>query len=526
MQKIRNLFVALIVVMSLVIPNIITEAAGKQFSDVSKGHWAAKEVYHFVDKGVISGYGDGTFGPDNHITREQAAIMLTKVLDLDVPDSQEVTKYFDDVKADQANADKIAAISKAGIMRGSDRQFRPYDNLTREQMATVLVKGFNLQADNEVDIYLGNVSESHHEGVQQLANLGITNQLEDFRPAENGTRVHFVVMLDRVMESSEDLSHLLKEVYANEMKLNSYEMEGSLNFGMSLPDLGEESPEFDLIADMLEDIKVDITGAYQKDPMLLEAKVDVSLQLDSQVETTISIPMIISEEKMWMKMPQIPGEDIPEEIKDKFIEIDLNVLPEQQGIDMNAQFEFAEAVQNLFIDHFAIDYYYKVGVNDYDVPADLGVEKVIKFNLNDEDLEPFMKTMLTSFLPELFEIMEEPEYANAMGLTVEEVKEAQEELEIVFEDIDEIISMLSDVLQINSFEEYIGINGNNIIVSDDLNLDIDIKADDETFGFTLISNQVKRNINGNVSIELPAEEDIVPFEQLLDIVEEEVEIIQ
>lgn len=526
MKRIGSWFIVLVVLMSLFAPSTVAQAANKQFSDVKTDHWAAKEVYHFVDKGIINGYGDGTFGPDDRITREQAAVMLARVLDLDVPDSKEVSKYFDDVKVSSNSAGEIAALSKAGIMTGADRQFSPYSSLTREQLASVLVRGFNLQTDKDVAVYLDNVSPAHRDSVQQLANSGITNQVDDFKPAENGTRVHFVVMLERVMNSTEDLSDLLKEVYANEMNLESYEMEGSLNFGITLPELEENLPEVELISSMLEDIQVDITGAYQKDPMLLEATVDVSLQLEPQMEMTFSIPMIMSEEKMWMKMPQIPGEEMPEEIKDKFIELDFSELPEQQAIDMNAQMDFAQAVQNIFIDHFAKDYYYKVGVNDYDVPADLDVAKVIKFSLNDDNLEPFMKTLLTSFLPELFEIMEDPEYANAMGLTVEEIKEAQNELEVVFGDIDEMTSMLNDVLQINTFEEYIGLNSENVIVSNDLDLDIEIKDEDETFGLTLMSNQLKRNINGNVSIDLPAEEDTVSFEEVLQLIEEDVEMIQ
>lgn len=528
MRKIKALIMAFAVIIGLVVPSITTEAANNDFSDVSNDHWAAEDIYRFVDEEVINGYTDGTFGPDDRITRAQTAVMLARVLDLDVPAGEEVTKHFDDVKANEEAAGEIAAVSEAGIMTGKDKQFNPHESLNREQLASVLVRGFSLEADDNVDIYLDNVSEPHRDSVQQLANLGITDQLDDFRPIENGTRAHFVAMLARVIDndSEEDLTELLKEVYENEVNLQSYEVAGNLNLGMTLPDFGEEFPEGELISEMLENIQIDVKGAYQKDPMLMEATIDVTLQLDPQTKTTFTIPMVMNDEKMWMKMPQIPGEEIPEELKDKFIEIDFAEFQGQETPDMDIQLEFAQIVQGIFVDHFAENYYSKVSVDDYDVPENLGVEKVIKFNLNDEELESFMKTLLTGFLPELFDIMEEPKYANAIGVTVEEIQEARTEFEAVLGDIDEMIAMLDEVLQINTFEEYIGINKDNVIVSDDFNLDFDLNVEDEAFGITLEGNQTKENINGDVSIELPSEEDIVTLEDIMEIVEEEIEEIQ
>ena len=41
------------------------------FSDVSGEHWAKEAVEALADKGIISGFGDGSFKPDNNVTREE-----------------------------------------------------------------------------------------------------------------------------------------------------------------------------------------------------------------------------------------------------------------------------------------------------------------------------------------------------------------------------------------------------------------------------------------------------------------------
>lgn len=530
MRKISSWIVTLAVVLSLVIPSFKVDAADVVFTDIPDNYWAAEEIYQFVDQGVIQGYEDGTFGINDNITRGQAAVMLARLLDVDLPNSDEVTKYFDDVKATANSASAIVAINNAGIMEGANGKFRPYNKLTREQMASIIVRALDLeQGDNNVDIYLGNVSEVHRNSVQTIANLKITDQLDNYNPAGNITRVQFVAMLSRAIqgEDEQSISELLKEVYANEQQLQSYEMGANINLGVTLPQLAEELPEAGLIAEMLEDIKINVTGAYQKDPMLIEANVDMTMKLNPQVDTTISIPVIMSENKIWMKMPQIPGEELPEELVNKFIEIDMDELGNLQDIptvDMDAQLKFAEAIQNLFIDYFAEDYYSKVELGSYDVPANINAKHVVKFNLTNEDLEPFVTTLMTGFLPDFIDLMSNPEYAAAMGLTAEEINEVQEELQEITANIDEIVSLVNDMLHINKFEEYIVINEDNIIVNDVLNLDFNVTVEGETAGAVLSVNQSKWNINGDVTINIPKKEDTISFEELLEQLLEDMDI--
>ncbi len=165
------------------------------YTDVNLDTTHADGIEWLTGQG-IQGYEDGSFGVAKKLTRPHAAIMFTSVLGLDKPDKSAVTDYFDDIEPDDHYAAYIAAAGQAEIFNGSDGRYMPEKKLTRQQMASTLVSAFELESKGEdVDINLSNVAPSHRDSVQTLANLGITNQLEDFRPNEAVTRGQFATFL-------------------------------------------------------------------------------------------------------------------------------------------------------------------------------------------------------------------------------------------------------------------------------------------------------------------------------------------
>ena len=108
------------------------------------------------NKGIITGYADGTFRPDGEVTRAGAAIMIGRALDLD--GEQRATR-FSDVKADQKASGYIASAAEAGIIQGfPDETYRPNETVTRGQMAIFLSRAFKLT--EEADVPFTDVSSS------------------------------------------------------------------------------------------------------------------------------------------------------------------------------------------------------------------------------------------------------------------------------------------------------------------------------------------------------------------------------
>jgi len=116
-----------------------------RFADL-EGHWAAAFVEALVSKDIISGFPDGTFQPATPITRAQYAALMTKTFQL--PESNQLDK-FKDVKSDFWAAKAIASAADRGFLKGfPDGTFRPENNLTKIQALVSIVNGLNLSGGN------------------------------------------------------------------------------------------------------------------------------------------------------------------------------------------------------------------------------------------------------------------------------------------------------------------------------------------------------------------------------------------
>lgn len=121
------------------------------FSDVSAAHWAYAEIMKGVEAGYITGNGDGTFRPDAPVTRQEAAVMISKILGLD-QDYASAAKYVDYRYIPSWAAGYVGAVSKAGIMTGyPDGDFKSDRVLTRAESVVSLDKTKNYDSKVEED---------------------------------------------------------------------------------------------------------------------------------------------------------------------------------------------------------------------------------------------------------------------------------------------------------------------------------------------------------------------------------------
>ncbi|MGG5741622.1 MULTISPECIES: N-acetylmuramoyl-L-alanine amidase [Bacillus cereus group] len=115
-----------------------------RFPDVPA--WADKSVNYLVDKKVLSGYPDGTFGSSDTLDRASAATIMTKALGIQVDTNAKPS--FKDSQNHWATP-YIAAAEKAGIVKGEGNGvFNPSGKVTRAAMATMLVNAYKLQNIN------------------------------------------------------------------------------------------------------------------------------------------------------------------------------------------------------------------------------------------------------------------------------------------------------------------------------------------------------------------------------------------
>lgn len=206
MPMINRLFrgiVLLSITLTLSWTSVVTAVSEDGFNDVDKNDAHYDGIMALSEQGIINGYGDGTFQQWRELSREHAAVVLYKLLnqrttmenDMDV---DKVLDQYDDIDANSRYAHEIAFVTYAGIFNGHKNKFMPHKALSREELATILDTTFHLSehdVDKQVHINLDNVNPSHKKSVQTLANLGFTNQLDDYRPQEATTRGSYATML-------------------------------------------------------------------------------------------------------------------------------------------------------------------------------------------------------------------------------------------------------------------------------------------------------------------------------------------
>lgn len=156
-------------------------------SDV-EGHWAAPYIKEMYASGVIGGYPDGSFRPDNHISRAEFVTMLVKSYQWETAGS----KTF----ADTANhwaRDFIAVAYARQIAKGyNDTRFGPDDYITREQMAVMLAQAAELRNVTGTRTFSDQerISPWAREAVAAASSKGIINGYPDksFKPKDKATR--------------------------------------------------------------------------------------------------------------------------------------------------------------------------------------------------------------------------------------------------------------------------------------------------------------------------------------------------
>lgn len=113
----------------------------RHFLDVGQGTWYHEGVDWVVSAGIMNGYGDGsgTFGPGDNLDRAQLAQVLWNKAGRPEPENPNAAASFVDTNPEAFYAKALAWCVENGYFMGYDKtHFGPSDDMTREQLATVL----------------------------------------------------------------------------------------------------------------------------------------------------------------------------------------------------------------------------------------------------------------------------------------------------------------------------------------------------------------------------------------------------
>jgi len=195
-MKPMKFIVAAIIAITLFIPTS-SQAAG--FPDVSTSHWAYSSIQKLSNAKIINGYSNGMFGPNNQVSRAQAAKILANALKLPLESTYKTS--YQDVPSTHWAYKEIRALTEKGVFSNTTT-FNPDAPLSRAQMAKLLVVAYQIKIDDYHQVTFKDVPQDNWKPfIITLAEVKISEGVSwnYFSPYAKVTRAQLSVFIDRAM---------------------------------------------------------------------------------------------------------------------------------------------------------------------------------------------------------------------------------------------------------------------------------------------------------------------------------------
>ncbi|MHB9093376.1 MAG: FlgD immunoglobulin-like domain containing protein, partial [Eubacteriales bacterium] len=241
----------------------------KVFTDV-KDHWAREDINTLASKLLVFGTDKSGFSPDQEVTRAQLAVMITRALGVGPSGSK---PQFSDVKNSDWYSVPVVTTAEKGIISGfSDGSFRPADYVTREQAVSMIiralieVKGNAAISPNEINQSLARFRDKNgiSPWARRFVALAVKNGIftgnttEAFYPDKTCTRAETSAFIRQMMIKAELIPDLTLYYPFDNLQTNkqSVKVKGHSEPGSSVTINGNPAT-IDAGGDFTADIKLE-----------------------------------------------------------------------------------------------------------------------------------------------------------------------------------------------------------------------------------------------------------------------------
>jgi L,D-peptidoglycan transpeptidase YkuD (ErfK/YbiS/YcfS/YnhG family) len=171
------------------------------FPDVNQSYKG--EIDYLVEKEIILGFDDGTFGAEKPVRRADAVAMIGRSLGFSGEEQE--TPFPDLGKGNHASGYIVEAVNQGIIQGFPNGTFRPDSYLTRGQMSMILDRAFpELEAISDTNFTFSDLGSGNtaYDSIQKIASSGISNGYLDhtFRPDREVTRIEMALFLARALD--------------------------------------------------------------------------------------------------------------------------------------------------------------------------------------------------------------------------------------------------------------------------------------------------------------------------------------
>ncbi|MCT4509535.1 MAG: S-layer homology domain-containing protein [Tepidibacter sp.] len=165
-------------------------------------HWASYSINNMIDNKIMNGISNMYFAPDDNLTRAQAAVILTRLLEID--DENIDSNSFDDVSKEYWAYNEIELAKKYGLINGKEEnKFYPNEPITREEVSAMLSRLIKSSHSND-SINFNDVNDNmwSYDYINNMSSMNILKGYEGdmFYPKRNLTRAEISTIIDRMLK--------------------------------------------------------------------------------------------------------------------------------------------------------------------------------------------------------------------------------------------------------------------------------------------------------------------------------------
>lgn len=280
----------------------------------------------------------------------------------------------------------------------------------------------------------------------------------------------------------------------NMSKMNAYAFNGTINVNdVTIPaDESDALGAASMITSMLKGAKMSFDGQYDKDAK----RTDMTIKLEyssAGTSTTLEIPLIMTDEKMYVKIPSLPV--LPESITSKYIEFDLKKLVEEQGasapsaLDRDKLMKLSSDMMLAIVEPFdSKDYFSEPKAADVEgLPQDVKYDDLIQFQLTNETFPAAVEIIANKVVPAIIDLLSsDEEYLTLLSLKKEDLDKAKQQLT---DNGAQVIEEIKKAVKVNNFNlttglkdgymMYQGVNADVVVTqenSDEIKLNMSVQS--------------------------------------------------
>lgn len=314
------------------------------------------------------------------------------------------------------------------------------------------------------------------------------------------------------------------EAFKQQATVNSYGFQGTMKFSVDAdPALLESEPDAAAFIEALKKSQLSYHGSTSVEPMQTELILDAKVEFQG-MSMNFNMPILFNQEKLWVKVPAI--DFIPElqQLKGKFVEMDFKQLSELSGEPINfsqnlkAQQEVGKKAADIAFKYLGAEYFSDVAKDAVTLPEGVQSNRIIKFQLTNENVSPFVKTLLGSIVPEVLDVVAASELGK--DLKKEDLDQTKADMQSALKEFEANSEEFKKTVNIQKADFISVINKENHVPYQLVDLKVQITPPEEkgsvTLGMTFDQKITNINQAPKWEITTPKPEEIVPFTSLMN----------